>query len=206
MKFPSKWKWSHLKYFLLGFGEVQNRNGLVQLIPPKNGMCYILTTMDPETLSNVLATKKRFYGYFSYNFTMDLIRWVLIWMHFFSACCIIFSIIGIIITGALTYKYWKARVRRRRLQQMNEFHERARIERRRNHGNNLPLDVEFTCIICYINPREMVLLPCGHISMCADCSLRCINDPCPVCRQRVTSTNFIYISWVGKLSHVSILF
>ncbi|XP_065209176.1 mitochondrial E3 ubiquitin protein ligase 1-like isoform X2 [Planococcus citri] len=111
---------------LTGFGEVQTKNGIVHLIPPRNGMCYILTTMDPESLTKVLASKKKYYG----------------------ACCIIFSIVGIMIAGACAYKYWKSRMQRRRLERMNEFAEQASAERRRRTANTTPSDIEFTCIVC----------------------------------------------------------
>ncbi|XP_022089696.1 mitochondrial ubiquitin ligase activator of nfkb 1-A-like [Acanthaster planci] len=41
------------------------------------------------------------------------------------------------------------------------------------------------CTICLTNPRDVVLLDCGHISTCARCT-RMLQPPhCPICRQRI---------------------
>ena len=43
-----------------------------------------------------------------------------------------------------------------------------------------------SCVVCLSNPREVVLLDCGHVCLCADC-LQQLQQPisCPVCRERV---------------------
>ncbi|CAB3359950.1 Hypothetical predicted protein [Cloeon dipterum] len=48
------------------------------------------------------------------------------------------------------------------------------------------------CIICD-NPREVILLPCGHICLCFDCS-RNIKNICPICRTHVETINEYFIS------------
>jgi len=42
------------------------------------------------------------------------------------------------------------------------------------------MEEEEECIICYTNPPEMILLPCRHFSVCSDCFKHI--DKCPVCR------------------------
>ena len=42
------------------------------------------------------------------------------------------------------------------------------------------------CVIC-LGSMEVaaVLLPCGHICVCAKCMIRWVAEPCPVCREPV---------------------
>ena len=47
------------------------------------------------------------------------------------------------------------------------------------------------CRICYVSPREMAVLPCGHLCACQACAhlWGVVNNnhpyfPCPVCRTR----------------------
>lgn len=112
----------------------------------------------------------------------------------FRVCCAIFSIIGFTIAGALSYKLWKASKSKKREQEAEALVRRAREEREGKVTHTEPLNESFTCIICYVTPREVVLLPCGHVSMCADCAYKNINRPCPICRKKVANMNLIYIS------------
>ena len=43
------------------------------------------------------------------------------------------------------------------------------------------------CIICFENPKEVVIIPCGHLIMCALCSykVRKKYEECPKCRQQI---------------------
>ena len=40
-----------------------------------------------------------------------------------------------------------------------------------------------TCIVCFVNPKSHVAVPCGHQCVCSDCSARL--KKCPVCRDPV---------------------
>jgi len=47
------------------------------------------------------------------------------------------------------------------------------------------------CVICMDKPRALVCTPCGHFSLCMNCS-KCTNNTCPICRADVTSFTKIY--------------
>jgi len=47
------------------------------------------------------------------------------------------------------------------------------------------------CVICMDKPRALVCTPCGHFSLCINCS-KCTNNTCPICRADVTSFTKIY--------------
>ena len=36
-----------------------------------------------------------------------------------------------------------------------------------------------TCIVCFEGPKSHIAVPCGHMSVCADCSAK-LNE-CPYC-------------------------
>ena len=40
------------------------------------------------------------------------------------------------------------------------------------------------CVACHSNPREEVLLPCSHCSLCRECSQKV--SICPICRKEVS--------------------
>lgn len=43
-----------------------------------------------------------------------------------------------------------------------------------------------TCVVCLVNPIEVICSPCGHATMCAGCSAKCSHGTrygrCPVCK------------------------
>ena len=44
------------------------------------------------------------------------------------------------------------------------------------------------CAVCLDEPRSALLVPCGHMAMCTDCSMRVLRGPrpiCVVCRQPI---------------------
>ena len=42
---------------------------------------------------------------------------------------------------------------------------------------------QFTCIVCFTNPKSHAAGPCGHQCACSDCSAKM--DECPICRSPV---------------------
>ena len=61
--------------------------------------------------------------------------------------------------------------------------------------NNDSIDKD-DCIVCYSKKKEVVLIPCGHICLCFECSkeIQSKKPTCPYCR-----ANFIQIV---KIYHV----
>jgi len=49
-------------------------------------------------------------------------------------------------------------------------------------------DKEEPCAVCLDEPRSALLVPCGHMAMCTECSMRVLRGPrpiCVVCRQPI---------------------
>lgn len=51
------------------------------------------------------------------------------------------------------------------------------------------LEIKTTCVICQINMRNIVFVPCNHFVACISCSKDPnLGDKCPLCRKEYTST------------------
>ncbi|KAH0535037.1 hypothetical protein KQX54_012194, partial [Cotesia glomerata] len=53
------------------------------------------------------------------------------------------------------------------------------------------------CVICLDHERDMLLQPCGHVSMCVGCSNQTVRERmrfCPVCRENIVSRTYLRFS------------
>lgn len=60
--------------------------------------------------------------------------------------------------------------------------------------SNDPDDKANLCIICYDQPKSIVLMPCRHLCLCRNClnQLKAYRRECPVCRQTYRQTILVY--------------
>ncbi|XP_052072509.1 mitochondrial ubiquitin ligase activator of nfkb 1-A-like [Mytilus californianus] len=150
---------------LLGIGQLKLENDKIIMSPPENGSRFILTTQTKE----------------------EVVK------HFSSQSKIIKILLGItcvIGVGLATYilkKWYKQWQSRKQIERMAQEAQNARMAARaaannRESSNNSDSE----CVICLTNPREVILLNCGHICVCIDC-VQALPRPmkCPVCRQNV---------------------
>lgn len=96
-----------------------------------------------------------------------------------------------------------------RKQRLEERRARARLADRRT---NLPAapdaqgqennqqqangeETSSNCVVCLTNPREIVLLDCGHVCLCMECMELLPNKACPICRENYRSFAPCYIPW-----------
>ncbi|CAL8081080.1 unnamed protein product [Orchesella dallaii] len=98
-----------------------------------------------------------------------------------SLLCGCFTIMSFYALG----KKWFPRFRMRRVRQL--------IQRERSRASTEGLHETQICLACLQNPREVALFPCGHVCLCADCSLL-IQERCPVCRESVAETVPVYLA------------
>jgi E3 ubiquitin-protein ligase MUL1 len=137
---------------------------------------FILTTMNRAELTKKLAEE---------NTTLKGAIWV-------------FGSIGLVVGGFVAYKlisdYIEKKKKRELMAKAKEERERARLNRIRqsqeNNGENRAgaaatgaNDDQTHCVVCLTNPRETVLLDCGHVCLCNDCVELIPNKKCPICRQ-----------------------
>uniref|UniRef100_D3TMJ3 RING-type E3 ubiquitin transferase n=1 Tax=Glossina morsitans morsitans TaxID=37546 RepID=D3TMJ3_GLOMM len=68
-------------------------------------------------------------------------------------------------------------------------------ERKKRRARSRPQDLtrDQLCVVCTTNPKEVIILPCGHVCMCEDCSEK-IKQTCPVCRGPINTRSAAFIS------------
>lgn len=47
-------------------------------------------------------------------------------------------------------------------------------------------DVDKQCNVCLTNIKTRACIPCGHLCLCSDCSVK-IDEKCPICNDKITS-------------------
>lgn len=134
---------------------------------------FIITTQSREALVNQLSEKTT---------TLKIIIMIL-------------GISGLALGAYCTYKSYdgvRNWLRRRQVAREIEKTRRERLEaerrQRRERGGGVDTesraaDSNLNCVICLSNPRELVLLDCGHVCLCMDCFEQLPSPVCPVCRQ-----------------------
>ncbi|KAL4223074.1 negative regulation of chemokine (C-C motif) ligand 5 production [Mactra antiquata] len=146
---------------LLGIGEIALLDGKLHLNPPRDGQMYVLTTKSRAEVIKMLSKRSNVAKVF----------------------VITTAVIGSTILGYILYKYIKQWQRSRSDERvLDEFRElRRQADRADDNG-----ETDNSCVICLTNRREIVLLDCGHICLCADCVV-VLPEPltCPVCRSQV---------------------
>jgi E3 ubiquitin-protein ligase MUL1 len=169
--------------YLYGYGRLEKNsinNGLMLKKPSTNtSYLFILTKKNRQELIDSIQFDKKALKY----------------------ALIIFGSIGITVGSYVLYKLYKqAKERKKRENEQKSIREqRLRMERARREENsvtnnsgdssqtNRHAQDGTTCVLCLQNPREIVLLECGHICLCIDCLGRLQNSSCPICRQNYTS-------------------
>jgi hypothetical protein len=49
------------------------------------------------------------------------------------------------------------------------------------------------CVICIDRAKVVALIPCGHVCLCATCTVKAAPKTCPMCRAHVTSTLRVFM-------------
>ena len=148
---------------LLGIGKLALVDGKIYLKPPESEYKYIVTQMTKSEVLRRFETKESM----------------------FKVLTCITGLIGVGIVFYLAHKHYKEwKLKREREHFLNEM--RNVRNGRANYNENGSTDEDNTCVICLANPREVILLNCGHICACAECVVA-LPTPmvCPVCRQNV---------------------
>ncbi|XP_034182656.1 mitochondrial E3 ubiquitin protein ligase 1 [Osmia lignaria lignaria] len=155
---------------MTGIGELTRvKSKTLVLQPPLNGTPFYLTSMSISSLIRKLDDRKRTY----------------------RMLCIMFGAIGLLIGGIVFRRYWKDRSEQRIAEELRQSLAASRKERRQR-VRDTDLREDQLCVVCRTNPREIILLPCGHVCLCEDCSDDILND-CPVCRVPITQKAAAYI-------------
>ncbi|XP_076626757.1 mitochondrial E3 ubiquitin protein ligase 1 [Colletes latitarsis] len=155
---------------ITGIGELtRTKSKTLTLQPPLDGTPFYLTSMSISSLLRKLDDRKRTY----------------------RLLCLMFGAIGLLIGGIVFRRYWKDRTEQRLSEELRQSLAASRKERRQRVRDNDLRDDQL-CVVCRTNPREIILLPCGHVCLCEDCANDITND-CPLCRTPITQKAAAYI-------------
>lgn len=152
---------------LTGVGElIMDTDGTLNLRPPSNGSQYFLSITDFDTLRVEQESTA-------------------VW---WKALAIAFALAGaaVILWVGRRY-YYQLKVRREQEQERREF-ERLQTEAPRAHvpvTGGAEEHIENACVICLSQPRNCILLDCGHVCCCYRCYQALPHRRCPICRQDI---------------------
>lgn len=163
---------------ILGVGKVFLERGQVKLGPPDDSSrTYILTKMRLSELVRHYEAQSSMY----------------------KIIAVVSALVGggilSIVIWRQTKAWWERRKHRRQFEEIRRTLAEAAERRRSRVRNNTAVgeggdeeeqDTGNECVVCLSNPRQVVALNCGHISLCATCA-ETLPYPkkCPVCRASV---------------------
>ena len=112
-------------------------------------------------------------------------------------CLVIFSGLGLAIGAYAGYKYYKKWKEWKASQRSRDTLRTIIEDRGRNSDQpSSPMSEHQNCVVCLGQQREVILLDCGHVCVCADCAQEIMrtNPTCPVCRAYIERVAPAYIS------------
>lgn len=168
---------------LTGIGElILDTDGALSLRPPSDKSQYFLSMADFETLRREYDS-------------------VATWWKALAIASTLAGAAALCWVGLRYYRHLK--VRWDQEQESREF-ARRQTEALRLHGNEAgpdatqngaDSDTRNICVICLSQPRDCILLDCGHVCCCYVCCQSMPQRKCPICRQNVVRVLPFYQSW-----------
>ncbi|XP_064552480.1 mitochondrial E3 ubiquitin protein ligase 1 [Drosophila montana] len=155
--------------FLTAIGELEMDGQTLRMQPSKQGPLFLTT-----------ATKSTLIKRFEDAKSSMLFKIVL---------C---SSISMVLVGLIVRKMYRKKKQER---EEAKIRKRLELERRERRARNRPhtLTQDQLCVVCSTNPKEIILLPCGHVCLCEDCAQK-IDISCPVCRSKIDSKAAAFIA------------
>ncbi|XP_047445517.1 mitochondrial ubiquitin ligase activator of nfkb 1-A [Mugil cephalus] len=163
---------------LTGVGEViLDADNTLSLRPPSNGSQYFLSLVDFDTLREEKESAA--------------VGW--------KVLAVTSALVGAAVLSWAGLRYYRhIQHRRKREQEARDF-ERLMAEASRpsaaqdamqdgagNHTGS-------TCVICLTQPRNCILLDCGHVCCCYTCYQALPQHRCPICRQNIVRVVPLYL-------------
>ncbi|EDW79412.1 uncharacterized protein Dwil_GK20428 [Drosophila willistoni] len=155
--------------FLTAIGELELDGQTLRMQPSKQGPLFLTT-----------ATKSTLIKRFEDAKSSMLFKIIL---------C---SSISVVLVGIIVRKLYRKKKQER---EEAKIRNRLDLERRERRARSRPhtLSQDQLCVVCSTNPKEIILLPCGHVCMCEDCSQK-ISISCPVCRGNIDTKAAAFIA------------
>lgn len=163
---------------LTGVGElIMDTDGTLSLRPPSNGSEYFLSITDFDTLRGEQESTA-------------------VWWKVLAITSALAGAAVLLWVGRRYYHQLKARWEQE--QERREF-ERLMAETPRARataaGPEAPQEeehIENACVICLSQPRNCILLDCGHVCCCHTCYRALPHRLCPICRQNISRVVPLY--------------
>jgi E3 ubiquitin-protein ligase MUL1 len=103
------------------------------------------------------------------------------------------SSIASILVGIIGRRYYLRRKQERDERRLKESLEKSRQQRRAQIRSRDHLAEDQRCVVCLLNPKEVIVLPCGHVCLCEECAIK-IKAQCPICRARIETKAAAFIT------------
>ncbi|XP_023261173.1 mitochondrial ubiquitin ligase activator of nfkb 1-A-like [Seriola lalandi dorsalis] len=159
---------------LTGVGElILDTDDTLNLRPPSNSAQYFLSITDSDALRHDLE---------------DMAVW-------WKALTIASALAGAAVLLWVGRRYYNHLKVQREWEQLRREHERRRAEARREPAAAADSEalqdvgenhIENACVICLCQPRDCILLDCGHVCCCHSCYQALPRRLCPICRQNIS--------------------
>lgn len=165
---------------LLGIGKLKLESGKVTIGPTDSGARFIMTEKSKDELIKHFSSQSFYIKIFVG----------------------IAGVIGFGLAAFLVRKLYRRWKNQRMYEEMIEEAQRRRQAARdvaetatNNRNTDSSIGNNLECVVCLNNPREVILLNCGHICLCVDC-VQELPRPmkCPVCRQDVQRFQNAYMA------------
>jgi E3 ubiquitin-protein ligase MUL1 len=156
--------------YITAVGELELEGDKIRLQPTSAGPMFLTT-----------ATKNALVKRFQDAASSSLFK---------SLVCGTIAVVVLVVIGRKMYRRKKAEREERKIK---EALERTRQKRRALARSSNVQDESQMCVVCLSNPKEVIVLPCGHVCLCEDCSSK-ITLQCPVCRTRIESKAAAFIT------------
>nr|XP_046265187.1 mitochondrial ubiquitin ligase activator of nfkb 1-A [Scatophagus argus] len=158
---------------LTGVGElILDTDGTLNLRPPSDGSEYFLSIADFDTLRGEQET-------------------MAIW---WKALAVASAVAGaaVLLWVARRY-YYQLKIRWEREQERREFERlQGEVPRALATVAGPEEQIENACVICLSQPRNCILLDCGHVCCCYTCYQALPHRRCPICRQDISRVMPLY--------------
>ncbi|XP_052847282.1 mitochondrial E3 ubiquitin protein ligase 1 [Drosophila gunungcola] len=155
--------------FLTAIGELELDGNTLRMQPSQEGPLFLTT-----------ATKSTLIKRFEDAKAASIFKLV------------ICGTISVVLIGFIAKKIYR---RRKQEREEAKIRNRLETERRERRARSRPhtLSQDQLCVVCSTNPKEIILLPCGHVCLCEDCAQK-ISITCPVCRANIASKAAAFIA------------
>lgn len=155
--------------YITAIGEIELTEAGLKLQPSKIGPMF-LTTATKNTVMRRLEEAK----------SSTLVK------------ILVCSTVAAVLIGLIGRKVYKKRRAAIEEQNFRDAMDQSRKERRSKQRIETLTDDQ-RCVVCVTNPKEVIVLPCGHVCLCEDCAVQ-INSVCPVCRTDIRTKAPAYYS------------